>query len=159
MASNSKAHFQNGKVATSKLSASGGGAGNTKKGGNTNILAGNETTGGGRTNNIQVIHNGKIATPVSLHARPKATASKQTTNGTSAPVAVAAIVTDAVGIEEEKSDKTGMLGKPSANTRRYVPVCPCVCVCVCVLLVSVLNLHQNTLTLVHSLASITINLI
>lgn len=157
MASNSKAHFQNGKVATSKLSASGGGAGNTKKGGNANILAGNETSGGGRTNNIQVIHNGKIATPVSLHARPKATASKQTTNETNAPVAVAAIVTDAVGIEEEKSDKTGMVGKPSANTRRYVPVGPCVCVCV--LLMSVLNLHQNTLTLVHSLASLTINLI
>jgi hypothetical protein len=123
MASNSKAHFQKGQVATSKLSASGAGAGNTKRSGNPGTIGGSEAPGGGRTNNIQVIHNGKIATPVSLHARPKATASKQPTNEAKAPVAVAAVVTEDTGVEEEKADRPGILGKPSANARRYVSVC------------------------------------
>jgi len=120
MASSTKAHFQKGKAASSKLSAGVGGSGTTKKSGNPGAFGGSETTGAGRANNIQVIHNGKIVTPVSLLARPKttATATKQPASGASAPVAVAAVVADDSGVEEEKADKPGILGKPSTNTRR-----------------------------------------
>jgi len=122
MASSTKSYFQKGKAASSKLSASAGGSGATKKSGNAGTLGGSETTGVGRANNIQVIHNGKIVTPVSLHARPKATANpaKQLTSEPSVTVAVAAVAADDSGVEEEKADKPGTLGKPSANARRYV---------------------------------------
>jgi hypothetical protein len=114
-----KTRFQKGQSASAKLSASAGSSGTTKKVGASVLPAGSETATGGR-GNIQVIYNGKIVTPASLHARPAPSTTVQAPNVTKAPASTAIGSSDDAAVDEEKEEKSMLVVKPSANTRRYV---------------------------------------
>ena len=110
----SKARFQKGAPAATKGASAGSTTG--KKSGAAPGIFGSELASG-RSNYVQVIFNGKIVTPVSLHARPKATPKPV------APVSVATSVVQGddsndTPAEDEKSDKPGLAStKHSTNAR------------------------------------------
>jgi hypothetical protein len=101
---------------TSKVSTNSVGSGTTSKKDEGATIVGKEKSNVGRAN-IQVIFNGKIATPVSLLSRTKAPL-KQTLPAGTAPKQTK--VVDA-GADEEKVERAAISVKPSGNTRsRYV---------------------------------------
>ena len=97
---------------TSKVSTNSVGSGTTtKKDEGGAPLVGKEKSNAGRAN-IQVIYNGKIATPVSLISRVKAP-SKQAPSDTTTPKQTKVVE----AAEEEKVERAAISIKPSGNTR------------------------------------------
>jgi hypothetical protein len=112
----SKARFQKLNSSAKLPVSTVGGSGSTKKSGATGAGYGfgNELASTGR--GVQVIYNGKIVTPVSLHARPKAAVKPLVAKSETKIVQENA--NNDVGVEEEKADKVvGLSSKQSAGTR------------------------------------------
>ena len=111
----SKARFQKGAPVATKSGASAGSTTGKKSVAGPGVF-GSELASG-RSNNVQVIFNGKIVTPVSLHARPKAS-NKHMSNVNVATTVVQGDDINDTGAEEEKVEKSGTANTKNApNTR------------------------------------------